>query len=1065
MPDSDHSDFMLAISRLKQLGYQTRLIGLAVHTTITQTFYNPFDECIEATYLFPIEGEQAVVACQIRVADRVVRAKLKERGEARSDYQRAMRQGYRAALLEQNRGETFSMKVGNIPPGEAIQVQIETVGQLNVIQGEWSLRLPLVIAPRYTSGFPVPGSSVGPGVVSDTDQVPDASTVTPPTCLPGFPNPVDLTLEVHVEPGSMVHRPDWPHQLRSSLHTLVVETEGANPLTPKSCRLRIEPGERVDRDFILRGSVDTSQWVTSLVRQPSASGGETFAIHILPPAKSTDLPRDIVFLLDRSGSMSGWKMDAARRGISRLIDSLSPEDRFRLIAFDSRNESPMKEGFHRATDANRYKAVRWLANIEARGGTEMGRAIQQGIRTFSQDNMKREDSERLEPDESKEGPRSLAMVLVTDGQITGEDSVLRLLGTVPEHQRPRLFCLGVDRSVNGSVLQRISRFTGGTYELVESEKRLDEIMARFGSEMGAPSITNLEIEAIGDDCLIDQIAPSLPLDLYSGRAISIYGRLSSAAPLCHAPLRLRMRGTLPNGDPWNQDLDSPFEPSAPVVHHGDSLLHSLWGRCRVRELEDKFSSMDASDGRLQSEIIQCSIETQVLSRFTAFVAVDETQRVNLGGRVHRMTQPVESPEGWQTPVMPVIPHHQLVAIPGRDLPDVSSPSPSSASPSQRFELPKRFTDLIIQKGIVSPEQYSDAKTFSESTGTHVGDALVRLQYATSEEVAQLTAESYQMPYVDLRSVEIPLSVIELIPESVARENLVLPLSESGGTLTILMSNPSDLETVEKLQFILNRRIQAMIASPDGILRGLNHHYGQVEGESADSMLQEFTDTAIDFTETVEEHFEDYHEHECMAGDAGGDFDGYECMAFSPPALSPPPASPTPLRSLSPKKMRSMMFSSIENEGPKKPGSPAPADDTRIIRLVNLLILESVAMRASHIILHPPSDAIQVSFVIDGESVLREHIPSRILSAIVTRLKVLAKLNLAVEDRLQSGEIQLTVGDKSIDLLVHFAPSSMGTTVMLEVSEADRTKASSSESRESDAIPPCVQSWWNSAKNG
>ena len=489
---------------LKQLHYRTRIVGLAIQTTIAQTYYNPFDECIEATYIFPVEGEQAVTDCEMWIGTRVVRAALKERGQARADYQDAISRGYRAALLEENRPETFSMKVGNIAPGEAIQVRIETVGHLPVVGGEWTLRIPLVVAPKYTSGFAMPsallGNAAGEGVALDTDQVPDASAVTPPIWLPGFASPVDLKLEVKVTPGALAKHFDWPKWMRSSLHAVSMDLSGEGE--SKSCIVRVLPGERVNRDFILRGRYSDSSVAAAVVVEASPRSAattpvddrSTIAIQLVPPKADAVVPRDIAFLLDRSGSMSGWKMDAARRGISRLIDSLSPKDRFRVIVFDDKVESPMLNGdglplgklfamgirsqWALATDENRYEAVRWLAKIDSRGGTEMGMAIKRAMEDFG----------ALPCSQNESTVRSRAMVLVTDGQITGEDSLIRLLGQTPEAQRPRMFCLGVDRAVNGSVLQRLTKFTGGTYELVESQQRLDEVLNRFAGEFGSHRI-------------------------------------------------------------------------------------------------------------------------------------------------------------------------------------------------------------------------------------------------------------------------------------------------------------------------------------------------------------------------------------------------------------------------------------------------------------------------------------------------------------------------------------------------------------------------------------------------
>ncbi len=167
-------------------------------------------------------------------------------------------------------------------------------------------------------------------------------------------------------------------------------------------------------------------------------------------------------------------------------------------------------------------------------------------------------------------------------------------------------------------------------------------------------------------------------------------------------------------------------------------------------------------------------------------------------------------------------------------------------------VPQEFTDLLLQRGVVSLDQLSEAEARSKVTGKSIGDTLIEIEYATPEEVTMALAEFNHMPYVDLREHRIQDGVIELVPESVARENMVLPYSSEDGALRVLIADPFDLATVEKLRFILNRRIETALAPRLAIQEAINQYYGQVEGESADSMLQEFTDTAIDFTETADD---------------------------------------------------------------------------------------------------------------------------------------------------------------------------------------------------------------------
>src|SRR5687767_8082452 len=163
-----------------------------------------------------------------------------------------------------------------------------------------------------------------------------------------------------------------------------------------------------------------------------------------------------------------------------------------------------------------------------------------------------------------------------------------------------------------------------------------------------------------------------------------------------------------------------------------------------------------------------------------------------------------------------------------------------------------FTDILLRKRIVSLDQLSEAERMARETNKKPADCLIQLQYATGEEVMRAMAEHHKLEYVDRKEVTIPENVIELVPESVARENTILPMREDEESLVVIMSDPMDIETIDKLRFILNRRVDVALAPKENIVEAINRYYGQEEGESAASMLQEFTDTAIDFPETESE---------------------------------------------------------------------------------------------------------------------------------------------------------------------------------------------------------------------
>ena len=285
-----------------------------------------------------------------------------------------------------------------------------------------------------------------------------------------------------------------------------------------------------------------------------------------------------------------------------------------------------------------------------------------------------------------------------------------------------------------------------------------------------------------------------------------------------------------------------------------------------------------------------------------------------------------------------------------------------------------YTQILIRRGIISADQLEEAKQMASGAGMKVPDALIRLGYATGEEVMRAIAEQHGRKYVNLREVQISPQVIDLVPESVARENAILPVSEDDGRLVVVASDPDDFEAFEKLRFILNRQIEILLSPREAIQEAINRHYGQTMAESADSMLQEFTDTAIDFTETE-------------------------------------------------------METSASEEEVDEASAP-------IVRLVHMLISEAVQLRASDIHIEPFEDRIRVRYRIDGMLVERDSPPKRLLGAILSRVKILSKLDIAERRRTQDGRIKVTVGEKELDLRVSVIPSNHGQSVVMRLLDKD-----------------------------
>jgi len=295
-------------------------------------------------------------------------------------------------------------------------------------------------------------------------------------------------------------------------------------------------------------------------------------------------------------------------------------------------------------------------------------------------------------------------------------------------------------------------------------------------------------------------------------------------------------------------------------------------------------------------------------------------------------------------------------------------------------MPDRFSEILVNKGIISQEQLTEATRVAGDSGKKLHEEILRLGYAPPARVMKALAKANRMAFTDLEGMTVPDEVIDLVPESVARENTILPLREEGTMLQVATSDPTDIDTQDKLRFILNREVEMTLAMRDQIVESINRYYGSGDGESADSMLtQEFTDTEIDFTETTVE--------------------------------------------------QEAALKQDEDE------SSAP-----VVKLVNLIITEAVTLKASDIHIEPFENEIRVRYRIDGRLVVRDSAPRRLLGAILSRIKILARLDIAERRRPQDGRIKITTQDgKDFDLRVSVLPTNHGQSVVMRLLDKDNIK--------------------------
>jgi type IV pilus assembly protein PilB len=287
-----------------------------------------------------------------------------------------------------------------------------------------------------------------------------------------------------------------------------------------------------------------------------------------------------------------------------------------------------------------------------------------------------------------------------------------------------------------------------------------------------------------------------------------------------------------------------------------------------------------------------------------------------------------------------------------------------------------WVQKLVKDGTISKDQFNEARDLSSRLGIKIEDALMKLGYINPSDVGQAQAKQFGYDYVDLSALQIPASVVQMVPESVARENIVLPVSlDDAGTLTVAMHDPMKFEVLDKLRFIINREIKVVVAQKEDILQAVNRYYGQGETESVDSMIAEFTETAIDFTET-------------------------ELAAAA---------------------------------------SVADDENAPIVKLVNLMITEAVNMRASDIHVEPFEEKLRIRYRIDGELLERDSPPRRLHSAVVSRIKIMANIDISEKRKPQDGRIKTRVGSRDFDLRVSLLPTGFGQAVVMRILDRDNIK--------------------------
>ena len=596
---------------------RVQVSGLVARYSVTHRFRNPTAHWTEAIYTYPLPTDSAVDRLKMTVGGRVTDGVIKERAEARRLYTSAKSAGRRASLVEQQRPNIFSTAVANLGPGEEVTVAIEFQDRLVFRDGQFTLRLPLVVGPRYIPGRAHPVSFAGgSGWAQDTDIVPDASKITPPlrAADAGKGNPV--TLDVSVAAGFEIG------SIASPSHDIkVTRAESGRALVHLD-------GDAVpaDRDFVLRWAPAEAGAAPQAGFFWEKVGDETYGLLMLMPPVSGGaglaLPRparDVTFVIDTSGSMKGTSLSQAKAALVMALERLTLDDRFRIIRFAS-GYSDLTALPVAADTAALVRAKAYVGGLEAEGGTEIVNAMTAALAGV-----------RGDADGTLPGGRSRLqqIVLITDGAVGDEDRLLSLInGRIGD---ARLFTVGIGSAPNGFLMTRAARAGRGTYTFIQSPEEIKERMAELFLKLERPALTDVALVwPQGGAQAVDVWPRPLP-DLYAGEPLIALMKLNGAGP------DLKVSGRL-GGRFWEQSMTITGGAAAPGVA-------GLWGREKIRQLMADMRRTEDRDA-LRTEIVDTALTFGLVSKFTSLVAVDAEPGRPAGTPMAQTQVPTNLPAGW-----------------------------------------------------------------------------------------------------------------------------------------------------------------------------------------------------------------------------------------------------------------------------------------------------------------------------------------------------------------------------------------------------------------------------------
>jgi len=600
----DDKGTQVGVCPLKHTDVEADIAGFVGRTLVRQTFHNPLDRKIEAVYVFPLPQDAAVDHMVMTVGDRRIVGQIKQRDEARQIYEAARQAGHVAGLLDQERPNIFTQSVANIEPGVEVVIEIGYVETLKYEDGLFEYVFPMVVGPRY-----IPGGGSAPAPMTTgtpTPEVPDAHRITPPVTPEGTRAGHDIGITVRIDAGTELF------ELTSVLHDVETSEKGAGRATVKL----VDQATIPNKDFILRYRTATDE-IGDAVLLHQDDRGTFFTLVLQPPRRvlpGEAVPKEMIFVIDRSGSMSGFPIEKAKETMRLCIEMMNPRDTFNLLSFSGGTGRCFAKPVPNTTE-NRTTALKYLADLYGSGGTEMMKAIAAAL-------------------EGQDDPERVRIVcFMTDGYIGNDfaiiDAVRRNAGTA------RVFAFGIGNSVNRFLLDGMAHAGRGEVEYVTLASQGEAAAKRFAQRINAPVLTDIEID--WGELSASEVYPARLPDLFSVKPIMIHGRLGESKSGT-----IVLRGQTGEG-PFERHIRVALPPMPPQ----HPAVASLWARAKVSHLmHHDMAALQRGNfpEDLKGEVTQLGLDYNLMTQFTSFVAVEE-MTVTVGGEPVRVDVPVEMPDG------------------------------------------------------------------------------------------------------------------------------------------------------------------------------------------------------------------------------------------------------------------------------------------------------------------------------------------------------------------------------------------------------------------------------------